>query len=81
MCAASVRNRLTAAGYTLRPNQRRERGTDTTELARLYFDEGYSLACVAENSGMSEEGVRKRLKVAGYTLRTRGGAQNKTSTV
>ena len=68
MTEPSVGERLRRSGYKMRPGSRQPR-TSTAELARLYFDEGLTLAQVGARVGLNRTSVSTRLRYAGYRLR------------
>ena len=66
LAGTSVASRLRSAGYRLRGGKRPRLALDADELARLYFDEGFSLAQVAARVGVAKATVRMHLGEAGY---------------
>jgi DNA-binding transcriptional regulator LsrR (DeoR family) len=61
-----VSTRLRSAGYRLRAGTHPRLALDPKQLARLYFDEGLTLAQVAARVGATAQTVRLHLAEAGY---------------
>ena len=63
---AGVSTRLRHAGYRLRAGTHPRLALDAEQLARLYFDDGLTLAQVAAQVGATAQTVRTHLAEAGY---------------
>ena len=67
----TIRNRLKAAGYTLRGRLKKKYGdSEITEMVRLYCEEELSAGEIAFRYGCCDVTVRKYLKERGVRLRT-----------
>ena len=69
--SATIRNRLKAAGYTLRGRLKKKYGdSEITEMVRLYCEEELSTGDLAYRYGCRDVTIRNYLKQRGVRLRT-----------